>query len=272
MSEPTSCCRSGADAANRRCRSWGGVGRGRRADDARRAIKVRNLPVDAEARSIRRHGESVARVHVDRCTNPSPPRRRASQPRESVTCAPMSASVLDAPVRSRPHPRLGRECRQVKGVTMQDDELTSRYPRCYHLADSPDVWPSVQGARAAQRRCSPREMGGSIGGTPPPPARPPLGDHPHIAPRVRHCVPTRPTPLERQDARARPDRHDRPGLAREAQPACLLRPNAEAPGRPARGLRRSTTAGPAPRYPVPPNGSPVPNATGRDQHWRSATR
>ena len=27
---------------------------------------------------------------------------------------------------------------------MQDDELTSRYPRCYHLAHGPEVWPSIK--------------------------------------------------------------------------------------------------------------------------------
>ena len=27
---------------------------------------------------------------------------------------------------------------------MQDDELTSRYPRCYHLAHGPDAWPSIK--------------------------------------------------------------------------------------------------------------------------------
>lgn len=27
---------------------------------------------------------------------------------------------------------------------MQDDELSSRYPRCYHLAHGPDAWPSIK--------------------------------------------------------------------------------------------------------------------------------
>lgn len=27
---------------------------------------------------------------------------------------------------------------------MQDDELTSRYPRCYHLAHGPEAWPSIK--------------------------------------------------------------------------------------------------------------------------------
>lgn len=27
---------------------------------------------------------------------------------------------------------------------MQEDELTSRYPRCYHLAHGPDAWPSIE--------------------------------------------------------------------------------------------------------------------------------
>ena len=27
---------------------------------------------------------------------------------------------------------------------MREDELVARYPRCYHLADGPEVWPSIQ--------------------------------------------------------------------------------------------------------------------------------
>ncbi len=78
------------------------------------------------------------------------------------------------------------------------------------------------------------------------PARQPFPD----ASCARNGVSTRPAHVERQDARARPDRHDGPGLARAAQPACLLRADTETPGGTARGLRRPATASPNARYPV----------------------
>ncbi len=41
-------------------------------------------------------------------------------------------------------PSLVRRCRNRGQQRVQEDELTTRYPRCYHLAHSPDVWPSIQ--------------------------------------------------------------------------------------------------------------------------------